>query len=132
MVRDFIGELRSKDAEIERLKDRVRQLEQAYGVSSLIPHQFNLSKFEAKLMLCLMRWPIVTVETALAAMYGNRNHVPEENIVRVVMRRIRIKLKPHGIEIVTKWGGGGYLLTLAAKDKIRIIALSGDSGEKPT
>lgn len=62
--------------------------------------------------LWMRRGRAVPVETILDEVYWDRpDHRPERNIVSVMLCHVRKKIRPHGYDIETLWGGR-YLLRL--------------------
>ncbi|MCA0366790.1 MAG: winged helix-turn-helix domain-containing protein [Proteobacteria bacterium] len=106
-------------AVIERLEDRVLELEEALGVLVLPPLEWGLTKNEGRLLGVLLEREIVTKDTAMAALYRDRgDREPEVKIVDVFICKARKKLKPFGVSIETRWGVG-YSMSPASKAAAR-------------
>ena len=109
-----VAEVERLRAENEELRERVRQLEEVIGFKA--PRRFlGLRPLDSKVLMLLTRLEIASVETVMAALYGNRpNEVPDSNLLSVVVHRLRRILAPHGIKIGTVWGVG-YTMTRESK-----------------
>lgn len=77
---------------------------------------FRFTPREEVLFKCLMRRMNATKEILFDALYfaWPEGEQPEIKIVDVFMCKVRNKLKPHGITVLTRWGHGYYMLE---KDK---------------
>lgn len=71
--------------------------------------QYRLTRQEARMLATLVRRPHATKATLHAAIKDDPDGVGSPKIVDVVACKLRRKLTPHGIEIVTVWGRGYYL-----------------------
>ncbi|MGV6876658.1 helix-turn-helix domain-containing protein [Pseudochelatococcus sp. B33] len=94
--------------EIETLRERVRQLEDALAPPGVhVPIEWRLTPVEATVYQCLASRHEATKQAIMTALYGTRpDDAPEIKIVDVIVCHIRKKLKPFGIEIRTIWGRG--------------------------
>lgn len=102
--------------ELEALRDRVAELEEACGLRWAVPPAFKTSR------RCRLRpWQVLCFlakrghgrqDAIFAAIWGDLeiDERPEPNIVKVIVCVLRGFLRGHGIEIETVRGdvGGGY------------------------
>lgn len=101
--------------EIETLRERVRQLEEALMPPTLLPVEWRLTGSEARVFSCLAGRDMATKQVVMLALYSDRiDDDVEPKIVDVFICKMRKKLKPFGVEILTVWGTG-----YALKDRER-------------
>ncbi|MBB3963513.1 helix-turn-helix domain-containing protein [Rhizobium metallidurans] len=95
-------------ARIDLLEERVRQLEEALMPSSIaVKVEWCLTPLEARVFSHLTTRDQASKQSIMLAMYSDRIDVePEIKIVDVFVCKMRKKLKPFGIEILTLWGAG--------------------------
>ena len=108
---------------IERLQNRIHELEEILGVTTAFPPMLGLTLSEEALLDVLFKREIVTQATAFAVLYGSRaGEQPSDpkNVVSVLIMRLRKKLALRGVEIKTRTGAG-YYMTVKAKDQLRSI-----------
>jgi DNA-binding winged helix-turn-helix (wHTH) protein len=79
---------------------------------------FQLSPAEGRALVALMEHGHVSRQAIHAAMSGDGNPVSKTKIIDVVVSRMRRKLAPHGLAIVTIYGLG-FKLGEGAHDRIR-------------
>lgn len=112
------------EVENDELRERVRQLEaQLFGAEEDLPIEFRLSPHERQWLRCVLaRKGVVTRSALMCALYsgGSIDREPEQKIVDVFACKIRRKLAPFGIKIVTSWGEG-YSMPEASKAIIRTM-----------
>lgn len=113
-------------AENAALRARVAELEgllyAADGWSA--PLEWGLTAAEARMMGVLVSRPLATRAAFLAAMYGDvGKDEPAPRIVDVFVCKIRRKLRPFGVAIVTVWGEG-WRLPPAQREALRRGAVS--------
>lgn len=107
------------EADNERLRDRVAQLEDAMGMRLLTPVEWRLTSSEMRVFGVLMTREIATKQAIMSALYrADARDEAEIKIVDVFVCKARKKLKPFGVEIETRWGEG-YYLTPAMKAFVR-------------
>lgn len=107
------------EAENDRLRDRVEQLERAlFGGEIPLPLEWRLSGTEARVFGTLISRELVTKDVLMTALYSLRPDTdePEMKICDVFICKLRKKLKPFGITIHTSWGRGW---TLDPRDRER-------------
>lgn len=94
--------------EIDMLREKVRQLEDLLvPPSTIIPIEWGLTASEAKLFAFLTTRHMATKANIMHALYSDRaGDDPEMKIVDVFICKVRKKLTPHGVEIITFWGQG--------------------------
>jgi len=117
----------SESQTIERLQNRIRELEEILGVTTEFPPTLGLTLSEEALLDVLLKREIVTQATAFAVLYGSRaggEPSDPKNVVSVLIMRLRKKLAAHGVDIKTR-NGAGYYMTVKAKDQLRSIIETG-------
>ena len=111
-------------SELERLRDRVDELEELLGVRGTIPRKmFRSCPLAAEQLIgMLLARPSITREAAYTALYGGRPEAdqPMEKIIGTRMCQARKALTPHGIAVKTVWGSG-YYMTGENKAKLRAL-----------
>jgi DNA-binding response OmpR family regulator len=98
-------------SEIERLRDRVEQLEEAFGINLQLPNEFGFTPLEMKILGILVARSIVSKDTIFDVVYGSlpENSQPGIKIVEVHIVKIRRKLLGKGWSIRNRSGVGYYL-----------------------
>lgn len=93
---------------IEMLEERIRQLEDELAPKTApVRVEWCLTQSEARVFSHLTTREQATKQSIMLAMYSDRIDVePEMKIVDVFVCKMRKKLKPFGIEIITVWGAG--------------------------
>lgn len=121
---DVDARLEAIEAENERLRARVRELEEAMGMDFLAPLEFGLTGCESRVLGILLARDICTKKAIYAALYDSfiDDRDREPKIVDVFICKIRKKVRPFGVEILTVWGVG-YQMDAAAKDLVRSFML---------
>jgi len=118
--------------ELERLRDRVEQLEQALGVdrslTSRLRTAFGLEPGVAQVMGMLMKRDFVTHDALYVVLYAARPECdwPDARIVDTQISRPRRALRRHGITIRTQWGEG-WSMSPADKARVHAVMDSGDA-----
>lgn len=97
------------DDELQRLRDRIIELEELLGISYPIPPTLGLTSRECAYLGMLIKRPIVTRDAAMIAIYSGGFDDPCEKIVDAHILKLRRKLARHSIAIATRWGQGWYL-----------------------
>jgi two-component system cell cycle response regulator CtrA len=122
---DQLARLEALEAENQRLRDRVTQLEEVVGFSIDLPIFLGLTTHEARLFGALLKRPVWTKEQLLFALYSGRHddEQPEIKIIDVYVCKARKKLARWGIEIETLWGQG---YRLAPDMRTKALALIGE------
>lgn len=94
--------------EIETLRERVRQLEDALVPdAATVPIEWQLTSSEARLFAFLTTREVATKTAIMQALYSDRpDEDPEIKIVDVFICKLRKKVKPFGVDIETVWGRG--------------------------
>lgn len=94
-------------AENETLREQVRQLKrQLVEGGKNAPLSWGLTDHERRLYAHMTSRELVTRESCMAVLYGHLLASPDEKIVDVWLCKLRRKLAPHGLRIVTHWGVG--------------------------
>lgn len=109
------------EALLERREERIAQLERALGLDWLSPMEWGLTPHENRLFGALMAREVVTRDAGMAVLYRDDGRdEPHAKIFDVFMCKIRKKVAPYGIEIVTRWGVG---FALKPESRVRVQAL---------
>ena len=114
--------LRRKDAEIETLRERVRQLERALAPEIAVPLGWpHLTRQEHALVAALAGRavaPIAMLTLVLEANGHGHDLAAAVETLRVRISLLRKKLRPHGVEIANE-RGIGYSLDAATRARLR-------------
>lgn len=112
---------------VDELEDEVRQLKVlAFGKDLNPPSQWRLTSRETVLIRLLALHDRVRAESFLTAMTDIVwDYDPEPKIFDVYICKLRKKLAPFGVEIVTHWGAG-YAIEEPIRGKVK-AAMSGGS-----
>jgi two-component system cell cycle response regulator CtrA len=117
--------------ELQRLRDRVEELEALLGVDRSIVGRirdaFNIEPRHAQIVGMLLSRDFVTRDGLYTVLYGDlpEKDWPNDKILDAQICKLRPRLVPFGIEINTKWGEG-WSMTKADKAKVRAILHGGD------
>lgn len=105
-------------AENDQLRERVAALQAELGRLPLrCPPEWRLTPTEAGILAALIARPLATKDFIMLQIYDGRDEA-EPKIVDVFICKMRKKLAPHGIDILTQWGVG-YHLSDAARALVR-------------
>lgn len=97
--------------EIETLRERIRQLEAELCPPIAPPVEWGLTGSETRLWQHLSSRPIASKRSVMMALYSDRpDEEPDDKIADVFICKLRKKLRPFGVEIVTRWGQGWSLV----------------------
>ncbi len=111
-------------SELEQLRDRVAELEEALGLTATLPAMFRLGlpRLEEKLLGLLLARPFIAKEAAYIVLWGARLECEQPSFknLDVYISRLRAVLRRRDITIKTKYGDGWYI---EAADKARLRAL---------
>lgn len=100
-----------QQAEIERLRERVRQLEDALAPGGFDPPiEWSLTPKEAAMLSHLTTREIASKESLYGVLYSGSLEQPDIKIIDVFICKLRKKLSPHGVEVKTVWGRGYSLV----------------------
>lgn len=111
---------------IQRLQDRVEQLEEVLGLSrssvSRMRETFGIGPLQAQTLGLLMTRDFVTRDGLYTALYGAapQSKWPDEKVLDGHLCWLRRHLRSHGITIRTQWGEGWRI---APEDKTRLRAI---------
>lgn len=106
--------------ENDTLRERIRQLEEELGFVHKTPSIFGLTPSEGKFFNALTKRPQVTRSAAMSVLYGNDYSI-DPRIADVLICKMRKKLRPYGINIITIWGVGWKMTDL---DKTKVAELA--------
>lgn len=114
-------------SELQQLRDRVAELEEALGVTMRFPHRLIKNKYRNRhagdqLLGLLLRSAFVPYNTIYDVLYGARPEAdqPDPKIISVVACGLRKVLREHGIEFKTDHAIG-YFMDNANKAKCRAL-----------
>ncbi len=113
------------ESELELAKERIRQLEEAFGMTIDAPLMLRLTGSEARVLGVLLTRDMVHKPQIMAALYNERIHddeIPETKIVDVFVCKMRKKLKRFGVDVETVWGQGYKL----SPDSRRLVLAMGE------
>jgi DNA-binding response OmpR family regulator len=98
-------------SEIERLRDRVEELEGLLGLHLNLPNELGLTPLELKYIGFLMRKEIANQDMILTAVYGGLPECDQPNLktIEVHICKIRKKLRAKGLSIKSRYNVGYYL-----------------------
>lgn len=122
-------------AEVNRLRDRVAELEAALSSTEQFPDQafqpLRLHPLAIRMLKLLLKREFVSRDAAYAAFYNHRNEDdrPSLQIISVSVCHVRKALTPLGVKIVTTWGVG-WRMPPAEKDKLKKLLGDGVSTRK--
>jgi DNA-binding response OmpR family regulator len=119
----LLPRLESESQTIERLQNRIHELEEILGVPSEFPPTLGLTLSEEALLDVLFKREIMSLAAATAALYGSKvggRPSDPKNVVSVLIMRLRKKLAADGIDIKTR-ANVGYYMTTEAKNRLRRI-----------
>jgi two-component system cell cycle response regulator CtrA len=98
-------------SELERLRDRVRELEEILGMDVELPNQLGFTPVENKIVGLLIKRPVVSKEVLYTTLYGDRPECeqPDIKIFDVYICKLRKKLKVMNIQIYSRYTIGYYI-----------------------
>jgi two-component system, cell cycle response regulator CtrA len=120
---------------IEELEETVRQLREQIVPDVTFPREIGLTRMEnAVLSFLLARSPnVVSRDRITHAIYFDKDDAPGSAIVSVMLVKLRRKLAPYGVKIMTQWGSGfaidhagASILKAMLEGKIRRVAAPED------
>jgi DNA-binding response OmpR family regulator len=97
------------EQELDQAQERIRQLEQMhFNADWSPPFEIGLTASEARVVSILTGCEgVASKDRIMQGLYSlSPNDPPLEKIVDVLICKARAKLKPFGVEIVTRWGRG--------------------------
>lgn len=105
-------------SEMQRLRDRVEELEGLLGMRASFPRPWGLTRRESAILGLLLSRQVCFTECIFASVWGNDSEVENaRRIIFVYTHRLRRKLAPLGIELSNN--RPGYFLTSEMKRTIR-------------
>jgi hypothetical protein len=120
--------------ELQRLRDRIDELEQVLGVDRTLTNRLRgalgISRDQARMLGVLIGRNVVTHEAMYTVMYGARPECdqPSLKIMDVQLCKLRGRLKPHGITFRTLWGEG-WQMPMEEKAKVRALLVPVDQAD---
>lgn len=107
---DVVARLEVIEAENAMLREEIERLRHLLGHHWLPPIEWRLTGSEARVFGTLLAREIATKDAIMAALYRDAGkEEAEEKICDVFICKLRKKVKPFGIEILTQWGTGWRL-----------------------
>ena len=106
-------------AEMEELRERNRQLEKALtGLEETgLAMRLGLTPSEFAIYRVLKTHRIASREALMLALYSDRaDDPPDPRTIDVLVCKLRRKLLPHDLSIVSQWGTGWRLLSSNGTD----------------
>lgn len=101
-------------SEMERLRERVTQLEEILEIGVIFQDEFpllGLTRTQSRILSLLARRELLQERTIFAVLYESRPDCdkPKPDIIKVFICKLRRKLAAHELSIRTRWGVGYYL-----------------------
>jgi DNA-binding response OmpR family regulator len=120
-VAELLDRNAALEAEAQRLRDRIEELETERGVGFCAPVEWRLTGHQADAFGAILKAKadVVSKESIYNALYGGLSDV-ELKIVDVFVCKLRQKIEPFGIEIETVWGRG-YRMSPEMKRRARAL-----------
>lgn len=107
---DAAARIEGLEAENERLRVRIADLEAAMGMDFVAPLEWGLTGAQTRVFGVLMAREVATKDALMAGIYADvTRDAAEAKIVDVFVCHIRRKLKPFGFSVETLWGRGYFL-----------------------
>lgn len=107
----------------EELRERIVALEGLLGIGDDVPSRIGLGGAEVDIFAMLMRREVCSKTLLMDAIYGGRpGDAPEDRIIDVYICRMRRKLEPFGINIVTVTRRGW---SLPADERAKVYRMLG-------
>lgn len=105
---DLAQRLETVEAENDALRERVAELETIlYGDGWHVPLEWGLTASEARVMGVLISREFATKNAIMAALYRDlARDEAEAKIVDVFICKMRKKVAPFGVTVLTIWGEG--------------------------
>lgn len=121
---DQLARLEALEAENGRLRDRIAELEENFGLSIEMPVFLGLTGSEARIFGALLKRPAMTKDQIHSVLYALRpdGDGAEMKIVDVFIHKLRRKLKPMDVTIETIWGQGYRILPDVRERALAAIA----------
>ena len=113
-------------SELQRLRDRIEQLESLLGldrnIAGRLRDAFMITRAQAETLCFMLRRNFVSHEALYITLYGARPDCdqPDPRIMDVQVHHLRTALRKHGIALKTRWGEGW---TISPADKIKVRAV---------
>lgn len=133
--RRVVRALRTQD-DVRKLEDRIEELEAENAwlreqvtvpAAYHLPLKWRLTKSEGTVLWVIISRPLATKEAIAMTLYGARDEPADPlKIVDVFVCKIRRKLEPFGIHVLTSWGRG-YYFEPADRECLRKQLLNGNA-----
>ena len=115
-------------SELQRLRDRVEELEQILGMDeddvSLIRQVTGLAHMPATMVSILYRRRVIlTKETLHQAIYGGVAECdqPQVRVLDSLIHQARKALRPYDVNIHTVYGGGGFSMDELSRARFKAV-----------
>lgn len=92
----------------QRLRDRIEELERAFGLRDKYPRPWRLSLMEGQVFAILLKRQVATHEQLYEAVWGGGQERCA-HIVKVTVCKLRKKLCPLGIDVRNEWNTGYFI-----------------------
>jgi two-component system, cell cycle response regulator CtrA len=102
--------------------DRIRALEAQIPPPVAVPAAWGLTRMEGRVLEILMRREEVSRDAIMDALYGNNPDPPFEKVIDVYVTKIRRKVAPFGVKVLSKWGFG-YFISPEHRGRLRQLAV---------
>lgn len=122
MVKHLLARITRLEQENNDLRATISDLKQEFGLDDSVPPVLGLNRAERKMLGVLFARRIATKGQCMTGIMVGRggDEEPDMRVLDVYIHRMRVKLKPFGIVIVTEWGTGWYI---DEENKQKIAAL---------
>lgn len=114
-----MSQLAAAWGEVQRLRDRVEELEGLIGMPPMQPPLPGFTRREMQLLGVLLKNPIMRREFAFSLIWGGDSDI-NEKILDVFICKLRRKLRSYDVSIGCKWGIG-YFISPEDKAKVRQV-----------
>jgi DNA-binding response OmpR family regulator len=119
-MRDVDPIIEKLTVENDTLRERIRQMEDAFFSPKPLPRKLGLSGHEGRIVSILLKNGAASRDAILLAVYGGARDAPDPSLLRVYISKARRKLRAHGITIETR-RSYGYSMSKESREKLRVI-----------
>ncbi len=90
---------------LQEALDRIEELEIELGMPAQKQAPFGLTRREFEIVSIIGKTGYATKDRLMTLIYGGTSDA-NENTLKMLVKKARDKLTPHGLSIVTVWGSG--------------------------